>query len=107
MTLFGLKENTIERINSVFEKHKEIEKVVIYGSRAKGNYRNGSDIDLSLFGNNLEYNLIGKINSEIDDLDTPYLFDISIYNNLDSESLKEHIDRVGKTFYKRNLEDLK
>ncbi len=98
---FGLNKETINKINSVFVKHPEIDKVIIYGSRAKGNYRTGSDIDLSMFGNDLNYDLIIKVSSEIDDLDTPYLFDISIFNLLNSPSLEEHIQRVGKTFYKR------
>lgn len=98
---FGLNQETIDKINSVFEKHLEIEKVIIYGSRAKGNYRAGSDIDLTLIGNNLEYNLAGTVNSEIDDLNTPYLFDVSIFGKLNSPSLKQHINRVGKVFYKK------
>ena len=98
---FGLNQETIDKINSVFENHPEIEKVIIYGSRAKGNYRAGSDIDLTLMGNDLEYNLAETVNSEIDDLNTPYLFDISIFGKIDSPSLKEHIDRVGKVFYKK------
>ena len=61
----------------------------------------GSDIDLSMFGNDLEYDLIGKVNSEIDDLNTPYLFDISIFKLLNSPSLEDHINRDGKVFYKR------
>jgi uncharacterized protein len=101
MMEFGLKQETIDRINSVFEKHPEIDKVIIYGSRAKGNYRIGSDIDLSIYGNDLNYELIGKVSSEIDDLDTPYLFDISIFRLLNSPSLEEHINRVGKVFYKK------
>jgi len=98
---FGLNQETIDKINSVFEKHPEIDKVIIYGSRAKGNYRTGSDIDLSMYGNDLEYDLIGKVNSEIDELNTPYLFDISIFKLLDSPSLEDHISRVGKIFYKK------
>jgi predicted nucleotidyltransferase len=98
---FGLNQETIDKINSVFKKHLEIEKVIIYGSRAKGNYRAGSDIDLTLIGNNLEYNLAGTVNSEIDDLNTPYLFDVSIFGKLNSPSLKQHINRVGKVFYKK------
>lgn len=101
MMEFGLNEETISKINSVFVKYPEIEKVIIYGSRAKGNYRNGSDIDLTLFGKELKYDLVGEINFEIDDLNTPYLFDISIYDNLNSDSLKDHINRVGKVFYKK------
>lgn len=98
---FGLNQETINKINSVFEKHPEIEKVIIYGSRAKGNYRAGSDIDLTLIGNNLGHNLAGTVNSEIDDLNTPYLFDVSVFGKLNSPSLKEHINRVGKVFYKK------
>lgn len=98
---FGLNQETIDKINSVFEKHPEIDKVIIYGSRAKGNYRTGSDIDLSMFGNDLNYDLIGKTSSEIDDLNTPYLFDISIFDLLNSPGLEDHINRVGKLFYQR------
>ena len=97
---FGLKQETIDKINSVFEKHSEIENVVIYGSRAKGNYRNGSDIDLTLNGKELNYAVLSKIDQEIDDLNTPYLFDISIFDLLNAPDLEEHINRVGQIFYK-------
>ncbi|WP_395044583.1 nucleotidyltransferase domain-containing protein [Flavobacterium sp.] len=95
---FGLNQKTINKINSVFELHSQIEEVLIYGSRAKGNYREGSDIDITLIGKNIE---LSKINENIDDLNTPYLFDISIFDKLDSKDLIEHINRVGKTFYKK------
>ena len=97
---FGLNQETIDKINSVFEKHPEIEKVIIYGSRAKGNYKSGSDIDFTLIGNDLN-DLVETLDSEIDDLNTPYLFDISIFGKLNSPTLKEHINRVGKVFYKK------
>ena len=95
---FGLNQKTINKINSVFELHSQIEEVLIYGSRAKGNYREGSDIDITLIGKNIE---LSKINENIDDLNTPYLFDISIFDKLESKDLIEHINRVGKTFYKK------
>ena len=98
---FGLKETIIDKINSVFENYSEIEKVIIYGSRAKGNYRPGSDIDITLIGKNLEYSILSKINISIDDLNTPYLFDISIFDRLNSSDLEEHINRVGQIFYKK------
>jgi predicted nucleotidyltransferase len=103
---FGINQETINKINSVFEKYPEIKKVIIYGSRAKGNYRTGSDIDLSMFGDDLNYSLIGSVSSDIEDLNTPYLFDISIFDLLNSPDLEEHIQRVGKTFYKRNTETI-
>ena len=100
---FGLKQTTIDKINSVFEKISELEQVIIYGSRANGNYRNGSDIDITLKGENLNYDILSKIIGDIDDLDTPYLFDISIFDQLNSPSLEEHINRVGKVFYQKHL----
>jgi len=97
---FGLTEETINKINGVFAKYPQIEEVIIYGSRAKGNFSEGSDIDITLKGNAITHPIFLAVSSDIDDLNTPYFFDISIYNKLDSNSLLEHIHRVGQTFYK-------
>jgi uncharacterized protein len=99
---FGLKQETIDKINLVFKNHPEVENAIIYGSRAKGNFRIGSDIDLTLHGGHLTFEILSKINTEIDDLNTPYLFDISIYHQLESADLKQHINRVGIVFYQKN-----
>ncbi len=101
MMKFGLKDETINKINSIFIKYPEVEKAVLYGSRAKGNYKNGSDIDLTLFGVNLDLSIIYRIEEEIDDLLLPYTFDISIYHQISNENLIEHIDRVGVVFYEK------
>lgn len=98
---FGLKKATIDKINSVFSKHPEVKEVIIYGSRAKGNYREGSDIDITLKGKDLTDHLFSKIQEEINGLNTPYLFDISIFDNLHSPDLEAHIIRVGQLFYKK------
>jgi predicted nucleotidyltransferase len=98
---FGLKKNIIEQINGVFAKHCQVEQVIIYGSRAKGNYKVGSDIDLSLKGENLNLSLVHKIELEIDDLLLPYTFDISIFKQISNPDLIEHITRVGLLFYKK------
>ena len=65
---FGLSDATIEKIRSVFARHPQVEKAVLYGSRAKGTFRNGSDIDLTLFGDGLTYELLSLISRELDDL---------------------------------------
>ncbi len=98
---FGLEENIIEQINCVFAKYFQVEQVIIYGSRAKGNYKAGSDIDLSLKGENLNLSLVHKIELEIDDLLLPYTFDISIFKQISNPDLIEHITRVGLLFYKK------
>jgi len=98
---FGLEDNVITAINSVFEKFSEVEEAIIYGSRAKGNHRVGSDIDLTLIGKDLDYSILTKINIEIEELNLPYLFDISIFHKIKSNDLIEHINRVGQVFYEK------
>jgi uncharacterized protein len=92
---YGLSEDVVAKIKSVFAKYPQIKKVVLYGSRAKGNFRDGSDIDLSLGGDDIQFSLLQKIELELDDLLLPYTFDLSAYSELKSDELKEHIDRVG------------
>jgi uncharacterized protein len=95
---FGLKPSTIECINQVFAQYPEIEQAVLYGSRAKGNYRRGSDIDLTLIGN-LSYNQLLRLETAIDDLLLPYKIDLSLYTQIDDPELLAHIQRVGTIFY--------
>ena len=98
---FGLKEEIIKQINDVFAIYSQIEKSVIYGSRAKGNFKKGSDIDLTLEGTGLNLSVINSLLNELDDLLLPYTFDVSIFNQINNDSLVEHIERVGKVFYEK------
>lgn len=91
----------IEKINSVFAAFPQVEKVILYGSRAKGNYRNGSDIDLTVIGEGLNLEALNNIELKIDDLLLAYSFDISIFKQISNPDLVEHIERVGKVFYKK------
>ena len=79
-----------------------MEEVVLYGSRAKGNFKKGSDIDLTIKGENLNLKIINKISLSLDNLYLPYTFDLSIFNHISSSELIDHIQRVGKVFYKKN-----
>lgn len=102
MTLrFGLQESTIEKICGVFAKYPQVDQAVIYGSRAKGNYKNGSDIDLTLHGKSLTMKLLFQILEELDDLLLPYTIDLSIFEQLTDPDFIEHIQRVGIVFYQR------
>ncbi len=99
---FGLKEDIIDRICGVFASHPQVEKAVLYGSRAKGNYKNGSDIDLTLFGgDDLTLRVLYRIMDEIDDLLLPYTFDLSIFSTIDDGDVRKHIERAGVTFYEK------
>jgi len=97
----GLPEATVSRIQGVLASFKEVEKAVLYGSRAKGNYRAGSDIDLTLYGPALTFDQLGLIANELDDLLLPYTIDLSIFGQLSHPELREHIERVGRVFYER------
>ena len=97
---YGLPDITLNTLNSIFSKYSGIEQVVLYGSRAKGNYRKGSDIDLTLKTKEVftRTDLL-RISGDLDDSDIPYFVDISIYDKLSNPDLKAHIDRVGKVLY--------
>jgi len=99
---FGLEENDILKLQKIFAIYPQIESVKIYGSRAKGNYKNGSDIDLTLIGKELNLTIVNTIETQIDDLLLPYLFDISIYHQISNLDLIGHIQRVGQIFYQRD-----
>ena len=97
---YGLSDNTITSLFSIFTKYSGIKQVILYGSRAKGNFRVGSDIDITLKTDNsfTHYDLL-KITDDLDDSNMPYFFDVSIYDTLSNPDLKAHIDRVGKILY--------
>lgn len=96
---FGLSDSVIKELQDVFRRHKNISKVLIFGSRAKGNYREGSDIDLVAIGNDLEYSQIIKILTEIDDLELLYSVDLLDYSKTIDTPIGDRINRVGQVFY--------
>jgi type I restriction enzyme R subunit len=99
-TPYGLSADTIDAIRKALAEFPEIESVVLYGSRAKGNYRPGSDIDLTLHVAAAHTDrLLLRVIGRLDDLDLPYGFDVSIYRHIDNDNLKDHIKRVGIEFY--------
>ena len=97
--MFGLNQSDITQINNVFEGVASIQKVILYGSRAKGNYKNGSDIDLTLMGENISHKDLLNISNQLDDIMTPYQFDLSLYSQINNVELLKHIDRVGVVFF--------
>jgi predicted nucleotidyltransferase len=97
----GLTPLTVEKIGSVLARHPKVEQAVLYGSRAKGNYKNGSDIDLTLHGQGLGHDDLLSIMGELDDLLLPYTIDLSLFSNLTHPELIDHIRRVGVLFYEK------
>ena len=98
--MFGLKEKHIEALHGCFSLFETIERVIIYGSRAKGNFKPGSDIDLTIVGD-LPYSQLLKLENQLDDLLLPYKIDLSLLHQISNRDLIEHIERVGKVLYDR------
>ncbi len=99
---FGLPQDAIGKIGGVLASHSQVEKALLYGSRAKGNFRKGSDIDLTLTGDrDLTLDILLKIRDEIDDLLLPYTVDLSLLSNISDPHLLDHIERVAQVFYSR------
>ena len=96
---FGLSDTVIRELQDVFRRHANIKKVLIFGSRSKGNYRTGSDIDLAIVGNDIDYNQLLSILCEIDDLELLYSVDLLDYQKKKGTPIGDHIDRVGQIFY--------
>ena len=97
---FGLKQEDINKINEIFSHYTAIEQVILYGSRAKGNFQPGSDIDLAIIDLNLSFSDVSDIEMKLDDLLLPYKIDLAQKRKISNLDLIEHINRVGKVFYK-------
>ena len=98
---FGLKPGVIDAMSKVFAAYPEVEQVILYGSRAKGNFKPGSDIDLCLVGSDLNLPSLLKIDTDLDDLLLPYKIDLAIRDHIDNPDLLAHIQRAGVCFYRR------
>ncbi len=98
---FGLPENVMHSLGKVLESTPEVEEAIIFGSRAKGNYHPGSDIDLTIKGPAVSLNTILTLMSKTEDLGLLYKIDFQTYSTIADEAMLNHIDRVGKLFWKR------
>jgi uncharacterized protein len=100
---FGIYDKTFLFMLETFKSFTEIEHVIIYGSRAIGNYKKGSDIDLAIVGEKVDLHTVNKLSVKLnEELPVPYYFDVLDYNSLSNQELKKHIDQEGKFLYSRN-----
>ena len=98
---FGLSKKIIEQIQLVLSRYPEVDKAVLYGSRAKGNFKRGSDIDLTLQGGGLSLTIKNKIENDLDDLLLPYKIDLSVFEQITDPDVIDHIRRVGVVLYEK------
>jgi predicted nucleotidyltransferase len=94
--LYGLRADIIEKIVQTIKKNMKIQKIILFGSRAKETYKKGSDIDISIISEDLNLKELNHIKVLLDDLMLPYKIDLLDYGRISNTDLKEHINRVGK-----------
>lgn len=99
---FGLTDRTLATVREILASCPAVEKAVLYGSRAKGSFTPGSDIDLTLVGPKLTPDMLARLVGKFDESSLPYQVDLSIKNDIDNPNLLEHIERVGQVFYARD-----
>ena len=104
MNNFGLSEEILRMMEDSFRPFLDVEEVIIFGSRAMGNYKNGSDVDMALKGDKLTDRSVDALRTFFNQAAPgyPYKTDVVNYNTLDNLELKKHIDQYGKILYKRN-----
>jgi len=100
-TKYGLQESDIEQIVFSMQQNLNITKIILFGSRAKGTYHTGSDVDLALYGDKLGFNDILDLSIEIEKMNLPYKFDLILYNRIKESTLIDHINRVGIRLFER------
>lgn len=97
---FGLIPSDLAAICSVWAKYPEVEQALLFGSRAKGTHKIGSDVDIALKGENLRLSIINDISFELnEETNMPYNFDVLNYHSITVPALTDHINRVGKVLY--------
>jgi predicted nucleotidyltransferase len=96
---FGLPPDTLGTIRQILADFPVVQKAIIYGSRAKGTHRPGSDIDLTLLGEALDLDTLGQIATRLEESTIPYQVDLSVFKLIEHAGLRHHIERVGKVFY--------
>lgn len=98
---FGLTQDTLKQIINIIAKNPKVEEVILFGSRAMGNYQKGSDIDLALKGGDLDMDDLLNMGIILDELDLPYHVDLLVLNRIENIDLIDHISRVGEKIFDR------
>ena len=100
---FGLTERDMKTIQEILIKYPEVREVRLFGSRAKGNYKPGSDIDMAVINEGVSSKTISDLSSEFEESSLPYMVDVVNFPTLRHKEFMEHINNAGIEFYKNML----
>ena len=98
---FGLTDRALGLLRGLFSTDPSIKRAIVYGSRAKGNFRHGSDIDITLDAPDMDGDGLLRLCTAVDELMLPWHVDLSLLTHIDNPDLLDHIARVGKTLWVR------
>lgn len=98
---YGLEQEDLTALVKILASNGKVDQIVLFGSRAKGSFDPGSDIDISISGKGLDTRDIIDCKVQIDGTSLPYKVDLIIYEKITEPMLRNHIDRVGINLYKR------
>ena len=100
--MYGLLDRDLKYILEATHKYPEIEEVILFGSRAMGNYKKGSDVDLAIIGESVDRKTIRRLSDDLnEEYPLPYFFDVISYKDISNQELVKHIDNVGISIYTR------
>ncbi len=100
---FGLSDRSVRTVQSILQQEPAVERAILFGSRAKGTHRPGSDIDLALVGPELQHTALLRLMRAFADSSLPYTVDLAVWHLIEDPELRSHIDRRGVPFYERDL----
>jgi uncharacterized protein len=98
--MYGIPARSFQLILDAFSAFKDIERAGIYGSRAMGNFKNGSDVDVVVYGAKISNETLLKLKVKLEhELPIPFYFDLTHYETIQNADLKEHIDKFAQIIY--------
>ncbi|MEK7729203.1 MAG: nucleotidyltransferase domain-containing protein [candidate division KSB1 bacterium] len=101
---FGLSQRDTSSIEEALSRFPEIEKAIVFGSRAMGNYKPGSDVDLAIVGAAITPTTVLRLRALLnEDLPLPYFIDVAHYEKIKNAALKQHIDHEGHLLFSRQV----
>ncbi|MBQ9214502.1 MAG: nucleotidyltransferase domain-containing protein [Bacteroidales bacterium] len=101
--MYGLTDRELALMDSYFSQIANLEKVILYGSRAKGNYKKFSDVDITLLGKEIGVSDLFKLQDLLYESDLPYMYDVSLFKSLTNPDLIDHINRKGVVLWERKV----
>lgn len=91
----GLTKKQSDTLLTILNRYSVVDDALLFGSRAKGNFKPGSDIDLAVKGKDITRRTVACLNADFEGSDLPYFVDVVHYDRISNAALREHIDRVG------------